>query len=98
MEAAMQNITKSENSEGTHDPGVDDSSAPSSTTGKKDRALMKANFEKVKQDAEQLADLAKALQQELSVSNDKILSLDVIDKAGKIEKLAKKIKGNVRGF
>jgi hypothetical protein len=60
--------------------------------------LMKANFEKMKHDAKELADLAKALQDELAKSNENILSLDVVDKADKIEKLARKIKGTARGF
>ena len=60
--------------------------------------IMKANFEKMKHDAKELADLAKALQDELAKSNENILSLDVVDKADKIEKLARRIKGTARGF
>jgi len=67
-------------------------------SGKQERDLLKANFEKMKHDAGELADLAKALQQELNKSNENILSVDVIDKADKIEKLARKIKGTARGF
>jgi len=65
---------------------------------KQKRDLMKSNFEKMKHDARDLADLAKALQDELDKSNQNILSLDVVDKAEKIEKLARKIKGTARGF
>ena len=72
--------------------------SPSPLSGKQKISLLKANFEKMKQDAGQLATLAKALQEELNKSNENILSLDVIDKADKIEKLAKKIKGTARGF
>ena len=60
--------------------------------------ILKANFEKMKHDAGELADLAKALQQELNKSNENVLSLDVVEKADKIEKLAKRIKGTARGF
>jgi hypothetical protein len=67
-------------------------------SGKQERDLLKANFEKMKHDAGELAALAKALQQELNKSNENILSLDIIDKADKIEKLARKIKGTARGF
>ena len=67
-------------------------------SGKQKRDLMKANFEKMKRDAGALADLAKALQEELNKSNENILSLDIVDKADKIEKLAKRIKGTARGF
>jgi hypothetical protein len=67
-------------------------------SGKQKHDLLKANFEKMKRDAGELADLAKALQDELNKSNENILSLDVVEKADKIEKLARKIKGTARGF
>jgi hypothetical protein len=73
-------------------------SSPSPLSGKQKVNLLKANFEKMKRDAGELADLAKALQEELNKSNENILSLDIVDKADKIEKLAKKIKGTARGF
>ena len=73
-------------------------SSPSPLSGKQKRDLLKANFEKMKRDAGELADLAKALQEELNKSNENILSLDIVDKADKIEKLAKRIKGTARGF
>jgi len=67
-------------------------------TDKQKRDLMKSNFEKMKRDAKDLADLAKALQDELDKSNENILSVNIVDKADKIEKLARKIKGTARGF
>jgi hypothetical protein len=73
-------------------------SSPSPLSGKQKRDLLKSNFEKMKRDAGELADLAKALQEELNKSNENILSLDIVDKADKIEKLAKRIKGTARGF
>ncbi|MGB7593127.1 MAG: hypothetical protein WCD04_09885 [Terriglobia bacterium] len=73
-------------------------SSQSPLSGKQKRDLLKANFEKMKRDAGELADLSKALQEELNKSNENILSLDIVDKADKIEKLAKKIKGTARGF
>jgi CHAD domain-containing protein len=77
---------------------VDDSGRSLPLTRKQKRNLLKANFEKMKRDAGQLADLAKALQDELDKSNENVLSLDVVEKADKIEKLARKIKGTARGF
>jgi hypothetical protein len=65
---------------------------PSPLTPKQQRAVLKANFAKMKEDADQLADLAKALQEDLNKSNENVLSLGVVEKADKIEKLAKKIK------
>jgi hypothetical protein len=52
----------------------------------------------MKRDAGELADLAKALQDQLNKSNENILSLDIVDKADKIERLAKRIKTTARGF
>jgi hypothetical protein len=98
MQGDLATITGTQNSQGTHEPGVDDIPAQSTPSSAKNRALAKANFEKAKADADQLSELAKALQLELSKSNGNILSLDVIDKAAKIEKLAKKIKGTAKGF
>ena len=69
-----------------------------SHSGKKQRTILKANFEKMRRDSGELADLAKALQEELNKSNENLLSLDVVEKAGKIEKLAKRIKGSARGY
>jgi hypothetical protein len=66
--------------------------SPSPLTAKQQRALLKANYTKLKQDADELADLAKSLQDELNKSNENVLSLDVVEKADRIEKLAKKIK------
>lgn len=65
---------------------------PSPLTPKQQRAVLKANYAKMKQNADELAALAKSLQEDLNKSNENVLSLDVVDKADKIEKLAKKIK------
>jgi hypothetical protein len=67
-------------------------------SGKQKRNILKSNFDKMKNDAGELADLANALKEELNKSNENILSLDIVDKADKIEKLAKKIKGTARGY
>jgi len=67
-------------------------------TPKQRRELMKENVEKMKRDAEELATLAKALQEELEKASENVLSLQIVDKAEKIEKLAKRIKGTARGF
>ena len=73
--------------------------APSTTLSKKQKTdLLKDNFAKMKRDADELAELAKSLQEDLNKSNENVLSLRVVDKAEKIEKLAKKIKGTARGY
>jgi hypothetical protein len=77
-------------------PGPTEAAPPLSQKQKKD--LLKDNFEKMKHDADELADLAKSLQEDLNKSNENVFSLGVVDKADKIEKLAKKIKGTARGY
>lgn len=62
------------------------------------KELLKENFEKMKRDADELATLAKALQDELAKSNENVLSLQVMDKADNIERLAKRIKNRAKGF
>jgi hypothetical protein len=66
-------------------------------TPKQQRDLMKSNFEKMKRDADELADLAKSLQQDLDKSSQNVLSLKVLDRAEKIEKLARRIKTEAKG-
>ncbi len=66
-------------------------------TGKKKQDLLKSNFEKVKRDAADLVALAKSLQEDLDKSNENVLSLKVVEKAEKIEKLARKIKITAKG-
>lgn len=70
---------------------------PPPLKGKQKQELLKANFEKVKRDAEDLVVLAKSLQEEVDKSNVNVLSLKVVDKAEKIEKLARRIKTTARG-
>ncbi len=65
---------------------------------KQKRDLMKANYEKMKRDADELASLAKSLQEEIDKGNENVLSLHIVDKAEKIEKLAKRIKGVAKGY
>ncbi len=74
-------------------------SGPSSRLSKKQKQdLLKSNFERMKRDADELAELAKSLQDDLSKSNENVFSLKVVDKAERIEKLAKKIKSTARGY
>jgi len=66
-------------------------------TPKQKQELLKSKFEKLKKDASDLAALAKSLQEEIDASNEHVLSLKVVDKAEKIEKLARKIKSAAKG-
>lgn len=71
--------------------------APSHSERQK-RDLLKYNFKQMKKDAEELATLTKSLQEDLEHSNENVLSLGVVSKAEKIEKLAKKIKDTAKGL
>jgi hypothetical protein len=79
-------------------PGPPEIEPPVPLSKRQKKDLLKDNFEKMKRDADELADLAKSLQDDLNKSNENVLSLRVVDKADKIEKLAKKIKGVARGY
>ncbi len=68
------------------------------TSPKHQRDLLRYKFEKMKEDADELAELAKSLQEDLNESNENVLSVEVLQKSEKIEKLAKKIKSAARGF
>jgi hypothetical protein len=72
-------------------------STPPEVLKKQKHELLKWNFEKLKRDADELEALAKSLQEDLGKSNQNVLSLKVVNKAGKIEKLARKIKEAAKG-
>jgi len=95
---APRPATNSEGSQATFPTQSNEDAQRIPLSEKQKRDLMKSNYEKMKHEARDLTDLAKALQDELDKSNENILSLDVVDKADKIEKLARKIKGTARGF
>ena len=78
--------------------GTNEGSTQGSITARQKRLLLKDNLEKMKRDAGELADLTKALQDELNKSNENTFPLGVVAKADKIQKLAKKIKANARGI
>lgn len=59
---------------------------------------MQANFLKSKNDAAELAALAKDLCKELEKPNADVLSLGIVTRMEKIEKLAKKIREETKGF
>lgn len=65
---------------------------------KRKKALLDDNFKKLKEHAQDLADLAKSLQAEIEKSNENVLSLEILKKADEAEKLARKIKSEAKGF
>lgn len=67
-------------------------------TRKQQKDLLKHKHEKLKEDVDELAELALSLQKEMENTTENMLSLEVVEKAKKIEKLAKKIKNNAKGY
>ncbi len=72
--------------------------SPHPPSAKQNQSIMQARFEKSKNDAAEMATLAKDLRKELNKANANALSLEVVNLADRIEKLAKKIRGETRGF
>lgn len=67
-------------------------------SAKQRRYIVHSNFEKSKSDAAELAILAKALRQDLDKSSASLFSPEMIARVDKIEKLAKKIRDETKGF
>jgi len=65
---------------------------------KQKKALMRANFERSKIDAAELAALARGLREALDKLNGDVPTSEVINRAERIEKLAKKIREETKGI
>ncbi len=63
---------------------------------KQRQELLKANFAKMKREAADLTALAQSLEAELDSSNENVLSMTILEKAQKIEALAKRIAKTAR--
>jgi hypothetical protein len=72
--------------------------APPLLSSKQRLSIMRANFEKSKSDAAELAALARGLREELNKPNVNVLSAQVINRAERIEKLAKRIREETKGY
>ena len=100
--AAQSSVPASQAQSGSHRKPfpADDArnDIPASMTAMQKQSLMRANFEKSKSDAEEMAALAKGLREVLDKPNVNVLSVEVINRAEKIEKLAKKIREETKGF
>jgi hypothetical protein len=80
-------------------PARPDADIPQSSLSKKQRQdLLKDNFKHMKKEADELADLAKSLQSDVEKSNAAVMSLEIVRKAKRIEKLSKKIQDAAKGY
>jgi hypothetical protein len=80
------------------DSRISRNDVPEPLSARQKLSIMHANFEKSKSDAAELAALAKALHEELNKPNVNPLSLEVMSRAEKIEKLARKIRDETKGY
>lgn len=80
-----------------HEVPTEKASSPE-LTSKEKRELMKSYFKKTKDDVAQLADMVNGLRDELDKTSANTFSLAVIHKAENIEKLARKIKKEAKGY
>ena len=62
------------------------------------RRRLKASYEQVVKEVEQLFELSAALKEEMSKANEDVLSVSVMQKAEQIEKLAKKIRNRMKNL
>jgi hypothetical protein len=80
-------------------PNIDDERMPMTPTmAKQNRDLVHMNLEKSKKDASELAALARQLEDELKKQDATTLSADNLYRIERIQKLAKKIRDQMKGF
>lgn len=72
--------------------------SPDALSPKQKDAIVTSNFKKTKQDTAKLRTLVESLEKEVAKSNADVLSLHIVESANKIEKLARKIKNEARGY
>ncbi len=72
--------------------------APSSKDPMQQKPLPRRDFEKLKSEAQELLELAKSLQADLDRSNARAVSAIVVEKAERIERLARRVKKQASGY
>ena len=81
-----------------NDRRLDRGDGPPNLSKKQLDAMMRSNLTKSKKDADELADLARQLNGELSGPNANALSVNDKYRLERIEKLAKKIREQMKGY
>ena len=61
------------------------------------KARQKERYENLKRDSEKLLELATELKQQVDKSGENILSMNVVKKCDEIEKLARSVRGKMKG-
>jgi hypothetical protein len=62
-----------------------------------EKARQKDRYEGLKRDSEKLLELATELKQQVDKSGENVLSMDVVKKCDEIEKLARSVRGKMKG-
>ena len=77
---------------------ITDDAAPT-TSRSLSRKMLKASYEQLQKDVQQLSDLADQLKEQVTTTDDEdVLSLSGVKKAEDIEKLAKKIQNRMKNL
>lgn len=71
--------------------------ADTSMMHKLEKARQKKRYEEMKRDSQKLLELATELKQYMDKAGENTLSVDVVRKAEEMEKLARRVKENMRG-
>ncbi|MCI0354054.1 MAG: hypothetical protein L0099_03300 [Acidobacteria bacterium] len=65
---------------------------------RRQKALKKEHFTKLKRDTDKLLELATELKTQVDKADENMLSLDVLKKTEQIEKLAKSVRDKMKGY
>ncbi|HZP01167.1 MAG TPA: hypothetical protein VFD30_12815 [Terriglobia bacterium] len=76
---------------GENEPGLNRNAAAN-------RLMLRSRLEEMRRDSATLADLANSLKSDLDRTNENMLNLGTLEKADKIEKLARKIKKLTKSY
>lgn len=79
-------------------PPIETNAGPPALSHKQKNAILTSQFKKTKKDVAALCKLAQSLQEEVNKLNPNVLSVDVVNKADKIQKLAKKIRNEAKEY
>lgn len=62
-----------------------------------EKARLEERYRNLKRDSQKLLELATELKQYVDKANENVLSMEVVNKCDEIEKLAKKVRGRMKG-
>jgi hypothetical protein len=78
-------------------PSIDEGPETKQMKKAMERQRQKQRYEEMKRDSARLLELATELKQHVDQAGENVLSVDVIKRAEEMEKLARRVKENMRG-